>query len=119
MEVLETRRLRHFDVKTAQGITVKHANGKHRLKYPMETSRELLPIGPIRQFVINRIGRPYTIVELGEKWGIGERAINRIIRANEQITYELVDQILIIEGFQVWDLYPEEYEQMLEKAAVA
>jgi hypothetical protein len=117
MEVLEVRRMRHHDRRASQGLPSYPEQGKHRLRFKGQDKREMLPVGPIREFVLKRIGRPYTIVELGERWGVGERAVNRILRGSEKTTFELIDQILTIEGYFVWDFYPKEYEEMLEKVA--
>jgi hypothetical protein len=117
MEVLEVRRMKHHDRRASQGLPSYPEQGRHRLRFRETDKREMLPVGPIREFVLKRIGRPYTIVELGERWGIGERGINRIIRGSQSTTFELVDRILTIEGFFVWDLYPKEYEEMLKAVA--
>jgi hypothetical protein len=117
MEVLETRRLKHFDEKTSQGFTVNHATGKHRLRYPIESKREMLPVGPLRDFVLQKVGRPFNIVELADRWKMDEKGVHRILRGSQYVTFDLADQILTIEGLFVWDLYPKEYEEMLESVA--
>lgn len=115
MEYLETRRLKHFDRKTSQGFTVNHATGKHRLRYPFETKREMLPVGPMRHFVLQKVDRPFNKLELAQKWGLDEKAIHRIIRGSQFITFDQADQILTREGLFVWDLYPKEYDEMLQE----
>lgn len=116
MEVLETRRIRYRDRLAAQGREVQYWNGKHRLKYKPENSgRELLPAGPLQAFIRQRTN-VMTIVELADLCELDDKAIHRILKS-KFVTFDLADKILVcVDGPFIQDLYPQEYERLLEAA---
>lgn len=120
MEQLEVRRMRHHDRRASQGLLSYPEQGKHRLRFKEQAKRELLPIDPIREFIVSRIGRPYTVGELEKRWAIGESALNRMLSDKTKfIEFDTIDRILTAESYFIWDFYPKEYEEMLESVAVS
>lgn len=118
--LLEERRFKYRDMQIARGIEPKPQLGIGRLRYPLDPvkKREALPIAPIRDWVIQKAKVYGGYRELSVHCGVYERTITRIVgREHSDINFSTVDEILTNEGSTfIWDLYPDEYERLLEVA---
>jgi hypothetical protein len=117
--VLEERRFRYRDKQFAKGIEPKPQLGIGRLKYPLSQRRkERLPIEPLSEWAIKRAKAYGGNKGLAEYCGVDERTITRIVHKEyPEINFSTVDEILTNEGSTfIWDIYPNEYERLLEVA---
>lgn len=119
ISVLEERRFRYRDRQLARGLEPKPQLGVARLRYPPSevAKKEALPIEPIHEWV-KRKAKIFGNLELAKLCGVNERVVTRILRKEySEINFSTVDEMLTNEGSTfIWDLYPQEYERLLEVA---
>lgn len=116
---LEERRIRYHDDRRRRGLKCYPQKGVRSLAFPeKENRRELLPVGPISEWVTQKAKVYGGNKQLAKYCGVDERTITRLAsKEYSETTFALVDEILTREGSTfIWDLYPVEYEKLLEVA---
>jgi hypothetical protein len=125
MAFLENKRMRYQEKLAREGKEIQPVN-QWRLKYPPNNSYETLPVGPMQEWIRSKLETAYgTPTELARACQLFDsegapdvRRISSILDPKKGvITFSSVDYILTREGSTfIWDLYPKEYESLLDAA---
>jgi hypothetical protein len=124
-EYLEMRRLQGHMRRERAGKKRVPSRGVKQLKFPQSgkpifapNDKEKFPIGPISEWVEEKVKQVGSKYELAKICGVDEKQIRRIAeRGGDEVSFALVDQMLTAEGsIFIWDLYPDEYEKLVDAA---